>query len=70
MCEGFEPADSRHVFVEYHEVERPGSHGVESIATVRHGHHFVAFGAQKHYMGLEQVDFVVSPKNYALIHLF
>ena len=60
---GFEASQTRHVFVEYYEVEMPCGHKFKCVAAVVDCHGIVAFRAEKQDVGLQEVDFIVGPKN-------
>ena len=57
-----ETRDPRHILVEDNEVEGAlGSHG-QRVGTAAGGHHLVALGVEKHYVGLEKINLFVGPK--------
>ena len=51
-----------HVLVENYHVEMARLHELEGVVAVVHRYWFVAFRAEKHYVGFEQVDLVVGPE--------
>ena len=68
LLQSFESADAGHVLVEDDEIEVLLLQCVECVAAVGHCAHFIALAVQKQDVGLEQVDFVVGPKDEFLIH--
>ena len=66
QSESLKPGKSRHILVEYYQVERLGHGHVERVAPVVRSHDVVAAVAQKEQVGLEKVYLIVGPK-YALL---
>ncbi len=61
--EGFEAGKAGHVLVEHYEREFLVVEGIEGIAAAADGHDIVALVFQEQYMGFQQIDFIVCPKD-------
>ena len=68
LLQGFKTAYARHVLIEDYEVEVLRLYHVESVAAVGHGLNLISLVFQKQNVRLQQVDFIVSPKNVFFTH--
>ena len=56
-------AQAGHLLVEEHQIGHHRLQLVERVASALHGHHAIALLLEVQYMGFQQVDFIIGPKD-------